>query len=126
MTRYVWEERGHEPMSPAQQRLLNAACQDLEHLPWHGFRLSKDEYRWLISATALKLKMVPGINTGHGRPGLVILGRSSLELTRTDATTAIRLAFDLGDHPEDQGLATGFRWGPTVTLARYVTTEEPA
>lgn len=122
-----WEESGHVPMSRAQQKLLNAACQDLsDNVRWHGVVLSKDDWRHVLSATILGDRLIPGINMGEGAPGLIRLPRSSLELTKTQATKAIHTAFEIGDHPADQGLdIPPIRWGPLVTLARFVTEDEP-
>lgn len=125
--RQDWQESGNTPMTRAQQRLLNSACQDLsEMVRWHGVVLSKDDWRHVLSATILGDRLIPGINMGEGAPGLIRLPRSSLELTKTQATKAIHTAFEIGDHPADQGLdIPPIRWGATVTLARFVTEEEP-
>lgn len=109
-------------MSRKQQKLLNAACGDLsDQLPWRYsgqfVRMSKDDWRHLISSTILGSKFVDGIENG-----LVALGRSSLELEGNDATDAITLAFSLGDDPEHYGL-TGRRrvaWSKSVCLARGI------
>ena len=120
-----WQESGRGPMTRKQQKLLNAACGDLAaSLRWHGQRFDKDDFRLLICAVVLGERMVPGINTGMGAPGLVRMGRSSKELTKAQATEAIRMAFDIGDFPEDQGIASPpVRWGPAVCYARWVTDE---
>lgn len=121
-----WQERGHQPMTRQQQKLLNAACGDLaDRIPmWHGIRFGKDDYRHLISACVLGERLVPGINTGHGNPGLIRMSRSSKELTKSQATEAIRMAFDIGDNPADQGLAIKpIRWGAVVVMARWVADE---
>lgn len=118
-----WQESGRQPMSRAQQRLLNAACGDLAlEIPrWHGIRFGKDDYRHLIAACVLGERIVPGVNTGEGNPGLIRMSRSSMEFNKTDATSAIRMAFDIGDDPSDQGLAIKpIRWGAIVCLARFV------
>ena len=123
-----WQESGREPMSRKQQNLLNAACGDLaDGMRWHGIRFDKDDFRLLICAVVLGERMVPGINTGERPAGLVRMGRSSKELTKSQATEAIHMAFDIGDNPKDQGLNLDpIRWGPVVCLARWVTTEEAA
>ena len=124
-----WQESGREPMSRAQQKLLNAACGDLALcIPrWHGIRFDKDDYRHLIAACVLGERIVPGVNTGEGNPGLIRMSRSSLEFTKSQATEAIRMAFDIGDHPGDQGLAMEpIRWGALVCLARFVVDEAAA
>ena len=121
-----WQQQGDTPMTRKQQNLLNAACQDLSDSLrfWHGLRFSKDDFRHLISAVVLGERLVPGINTGHGPPGLIRMARSSTELTKSQATEAIRTAFEIGDNPKDQGLdVPQIRWGATVCLARFVADE---
>jgi hypothetical protein len=124
-----WQEQGNAPMSRKQQNLLNAACGDLAMaIPrWHGIRFNKDDYRHLIAAVIRGERLVPGINTGEGNPGLIRMSGRSSEFTKTEATKAIRMAFDIGDYPQDQGLAIRpIRWGATVCLVRYVADEEQA
>jgi hypothetical protein len=123
-----WQESGREPMSRQQQKLLNAACGDLaEQLRWHGIRFSKDDYRHLLSAVVLGERLVPGVNTGEGPPGLVRMSRSSLELSKSDATKAIRMAFDIGDYPQDQGIpARAVRWCEVIVKARWFVDEAAA
>lgn len=123
-----WQESGRAPMSRKQQNLLNAACADLAaNMRWHGIVFSKDDFRGLLSACVLGERIVPGVNTGHGAPGLIRMARSSTELTKSQATEAIRMAFDIGDYPADQGLScAAVRWGPVVCLARFVVMEEAA
>ena len=121
-----WQESGRAPMTRDQQKLLNAACGDLAQcIPkWDGVRFSKDDYRHLIAAVVLGERIVRGINTGEGNPGLIRMSRTSLEFTKSEETQAIRMAFDIGDHPEDQGLTIRpIRWGAVVCLARFVEQE---
>lgn len=125
----TWEETGREPMSRKQQKLLNAACGDLETgiRFWGGSRFSKDDFRHLLSACVLGERLVPGVNTGNGDPGLIRMARSSLELSKSEATEAIQMAFDIGDNPRDQGLkCKPVRWCDVVRLARGITDEEMA
>jgi hypothetical protein len=122
-----WQESGREPMTRKQQKLLNAACGDLaDQLRWHGIVFDKDDYRHLLAAVVLGERLVPGVNTGMGNPGLIRMSRSSRELTKSQATEAIRMAFDIGDNPEDQGLPSRpVRWCEVICLARWFV-EEPA
>jgi hypothetical protein len=118
ITRAEWELRGNAPMTRKQQKLLNAVCGDLQQLRWHGIVFSKDDFRHLVSAVVLGERLVPGVNTGEGAPGLIRMARSSLELTKTQATQAIRMALDIGDNPADQGLPDRpVRWSDTVLHA---------
>lgn len=125
-----WQESGRAPMTREQQKLLNAACGDLADQIrfWHGIRFNKDDFRHLISAVVLGERLVPGIVTGNAvAPGLIRMSRSSLELTKSDATTAIRMAFDIGDRPEDQNLpCKPVMWCAVVCLARFVSDEVAA
>jgi hypothetical protein len=106
-----------------QRKLLNSACGDLASgLKWHGFRLSKDDYRHLIAGTILRWRMMPGIDRGDGvAPGLIMLGGSSLDLSVKQCAEAIELCFLLGDCPEGQGIdAPPIRWGVVVCGARWL------
>lgn len=123
-----WQATGKDQMTRGQQKLLNAACGDLAVgiRFWGGHRFDKDDFRHLIAACVLGERIVPGVNTGHGDPGMIRMARSSLELTKSQATEAIRMAFDIGDYPKDQGLScAAVRWGPVVCLARWVVQEFP-
>jgi hypothetical protein len=116
----TWQESGREPMSRQQQKLLNAACGDLgNQIRWHGIVFGRDDYRHLLAAVVLGERLVPGVNNGHGKPGLIRMSRSSLELNRTQATECIQTAFDIGDNPEDQGLeCKAVEWCPVIKMAR--------
>lgn len=106
-------------MSAAQRRLLNAVCGDLEQIHWHGNRLDKDSWRHLLSAVSAGQRMMPGWQYGDGRPqGIIMLGKSSLALTKSEATDAITLGIHLGDHPDEQGMdVKPVRWCDVVLLA---------
>lgn len=121
-----WRAQGTQRMTDEQRRLLNAACGDLaQHLLWHSIRLSKDDYRHLICGTLLGFRTVPGIELGDGKRGWIMLGGSSLDLTRTQATDAITLAFHLGDFPAEQDIdAPNVPWCDVVCGARGITDSE--
>lgn len=123
-----WQESGAEKMTRKQQKLFNAACGDLAaQINWHGNRLSRDDFRHMIAAAVLGTRLMPAINTGEGGPGLIMLGRSSRDLNRSEATTAIRMAFDIGDNPQDQNLpARPVRWCQSVVMARWIQADEQA
>lgn len=116
-------------LTDEQRRLFNAACGDLARcLTWHGFRLSKDDWRHFISGTVLGFRMLPGIPLGNGAPGFVMLGGSSLDLTKPKCTEAIQIAFGIGDAPWEYE-PTQFKpvqWCGVVRLARGITDEELA
>lgn len=121
-----WQLQGKGRMTDAQRRLLNAACNDLAlGINWHGNRLSKDDFRHMISGTILGWRMMPAIDMGQGAQGFIFLGGSSLNLTRSQATDAIQAAFYIGDRPDDQGLkSVPVRWCDVVCLARGISDSE--
>jgi hypothetical protein len=114
-----WNERGNAKISDAQRKMLNAVCGDLAgQIQWHGNKLNKDDFRHLFSAVAAGQRMMPGWHYGDGRaPGFIMLGKSSLSLTRSEASDAITMAIQLGDDPESQGIkAAKVAWSDTVLL----------
>ena len=124
ITREDWELKGPGRMTDAQRKMLNAACGDLAAgIVWHGNnRLTKDDYRHFICGTVLGWTVLPGIDRGDGKPaGFIMLGGSSLDLTRQGATEAIEIAFAIGDHPEGQGLSCGpVSWCDVIRAARGI------
>ncbi len=113
-----WKERGDGMMTDKQRRMLNAICGDLAaQLSWHGQRLTKDDWRHLVAGTMIGWRTMPGIDRGEGAPGWIMLGGSSLKLTRSMACDAITVLVQIGDHPEEQGMrARAVRWSDTVLL----------
>ena len=60
-------------------------------------------------------RMMPAIDRGEGAAGFIMLGRSSLNLTRSQAADAITVGVHIGDNPEEQGLkARAVRWSDSV------------
>ncbi|SDW93811.1 NinB protein [Lysobacter enzymogenes] len=98
--------------------MLNAICGDLaRQINWHGCRLDKDDWRHLLSGTAAGWRAVPTINQGDGQFGIVLLGSSSLKLTKQQAQGAITQGLVIGDDPSSQGLkAQPVRWSDAVLL----------
>ncbi len=121
-------EPWQEMLSDDQRSLFNAACGDLaKQINWHGNWLSKDDWRHMISGTVLGWRMMPGIDMGDGKPGVVMLGGSSLNLRKAECTEAITMAFHLGDCPSEQGLkCKPVRWCDVICLARGITDMERA
>lgn len=113
-----WKQEGESKMTPEQQKLLNAVMGDLaKHLKWHGFKLTKDDWRHLVSGSILGWRLMPGIDRGQGAPGFIYLGGSSKDLTKSQASEAITMAVHIGDHPDEQGLdAKPIRWSDTVLI----------
>lgn len=119
-----WQEMARRE----QLNLLNAACGDLaQQISWHGFRLSRDDWRHMLSGTILGWRMMPAIDKGEGAAGLIMLGGSSLDLSKDQCTDAITLCFSIGDDPESQGLKSKpVRWCQSVCGARWLVSEEAA
>lgn len=116
-------------LTEKQRKILNAACGDLAaQILWHGFRLSKDDWRHFIAGTILGWRMLPGINRGEGAPGFVMLGGSSLDLSKEQCSEAITLVFAIGDAPweYEPSQTRRVRWCDKVLLARGVTPQEMA
>lgn len=112
-----WEECGNQGMTDAQRRMLNAVCGDLaKHLHWHGAKLSKDSWRHFLSAVSAGQTMHRGWDYGEGHPhGFIVLGKSSLELTRAEAKDAITMGIHLGDDPSSQSMdAAPVKWSDAV------------
>lgn len=124
MTAEPWTEA----ITEQQRKILNAACADLAaQVKWHGFRLTKDDWRHLLAGTFLGWRMMPGVDMGDGRPGLIMLGGSSLKLTKAQCIDAITQAFAIGDDPSSQGLPfPPVRWSLAVCLARGIPYEQEA
>ena len=122
----VISEPWQDMLTVQQRKIFNAACGDLaEQVKWYGFRLSKDDWRHFLSGTVLGWRMLPGIDRGEGAPGFVMLGRSSLDLSKEKCSDAISLAFSIGDAPweYEPTQKTRVRWCAAVCKARYLTDE---
>lgn len=113
-----WKLDGAGGMTGRQQKMLNAVCGDLaSQLSWHGNRLSKDDWRHMVAGTILGWRMMPAIDRGEGAQGFIMLGGSSLKLSRSQAAEAITALLQIGDHPDEQGLsAKPVRWSDVVLL----------
>lgn len=113
-----WDLDGTGRMTEKQRNMLNAVCGCLaEQLPWHGFRISKDDYRHMLAGTLLGWRTFPGIDRGEGAPGFIMLGGSSLDMSRSTAANAIACGLHIGDHPESQRLPSKpVRWSDAVML----------
>lgn len=113
-----WETGGEGRMTDKQRRMLNAVCGDLAaQLKWHGNRLSKDDWRHLFAGTVLGWRMMPAYDRGEGAAGFIMLGGSSLNLSRTQAADAITMGLHVGDDPESQGIdSPRVRWCDAVLL----------
>lgn len=118
-----WDERGSEPMTRKQQKMLNGVCGCIaEQLYWKGadnrqIVLGKDDWRHLFSAVILGPRLMQGWDHGSGPGGFIILERSSLELTKSQACDAITMALHFGDFPSEQGInARPVSWSRAVLI----------
>ena len=119
ISRADWDLDGEGKMTDAQRRLLNAVCGDLANqISWHGFKLTKDDFRHMIAGTMLGWRMMPAIDRGQGAAGFIMLGGSSLDLSRSQAKDAITCGLHIGDHPEEQSLKCGpVTWSDVIYRA---------
>lgn len=105
-----WEQRGTEPMTRKQQKMLNAVCGDIAtQLYWRtadGQRvdLDKDDWRHLFAGVILGIRFLQGWDHGSGPGGFIVKTRSSLELSKSQACDAITMALHFGEHPEEQNI----------------------
>lgn len=91
------EKRSHE-----QNALLWSVLTDLsKQVLWHGEKLTKDEYKDLLTAGLKKQRAIPGIDGGF-----VVLGTSTSKMTKQEMTDLITLAHAFGDERE-------VKWSPT-------------
>lgn len=113
-----WQLDGMGRMTDQQRKMLNAVCDCLaRQVTWHGNRLGKDDWRHMLSGTVLGWRMMPAIDRGEGAPGFIMLGGSSLSLSKAQAAEAITVGVHLGDHPEEQGLKCNrVQWSDKVLL----------
>lgn len=118
LTANDWQVRGETGMTDAQRRMLNAVAGDLARsIRWHGFRLDKDDFRHLLAGTMLGWRMMPAIDRGDGKVGFIMLGGSSLKLSKSQAADAITQGLAIGDDPSSQGIdAQPVRWSDAVLL----------
>jgi hypothetical protein len=121
-------ETWKELITYQQRKILNAACGDLaEQISWHGFKLSKDDWRHLVSGTIKGWRMMPAIDRGEGAAGFIMLGGSSMDLSKEQCIDAITQVFLIGDDPSTQGLKSKpVRWCASVCKARWLTDEREA
>lgn len=76
-----------------QNALLWALLTELsEQVPWHGIKLSPDEYKDLLSAGLVKAKVVPNIEGN----GFVILGQRTSKMTKGEFSELIELVYAFG------------------------------
>ena len=91
-----------EKRSQEQNALLWSVLTDLSRqVMWHGQKLTKEEYKDLLTAGLKKQRAIPGIDGGF-----VVLGTSTSKMTKQEMTDLITLAHAFGDERE-------VKWSPT-------------
>lgn len=91
-----------EKRSLPQNQLMWSVLTDLsKQVPWHGEKLTKEEYKDLLTAGLKKQRAIPGIDGGF-----VVLGTSTSKMTKQEMTDLIMLAHAFGDERE-------VKWSPT-------------
>lgn len=91
-----------EKRSLPQNQLMWSILSDLsKQVPWHGEKLTKKEYKDLLTAGLKKQRAIPGIDGGF-----VVLGTSTSKMTKQEMTDLITLAHAFGDE-------RGVKWSPT-------------
>jgi hypothetical protein len=79
--------------STEQNALLWSVLTDLsKQVVWHGEKLTKDEYKDLLTAGLKKQRAIPGIDGGF-----VVLGTSTSKMTKAEMAELITLAHAFGD-----------------------------
>lgn len=108
-------------MTRDQQKLLNAACGDLATgLRWDSAILNKDEWRMLMTSAIIGQRRIR-----NPLGGIIIMGRSSKELSTAEASEAITLCYSIGDAPHEYGVdAKQVRWCNVIKLARGIGNDE--
>lgn len=91
-----------EKRSLPQNQLMWSILSDLaKQVPWHGEKLTKEEYKDLLTAGLKKQRAIPGIDGGF-----VVLGTSTSKMKKQEMTDLITLAHAFGDE-------RGVKWSPT-------------
>jgi len=91
-----------EKRSQEQNALMWSVLTDLsKQVMWHGEKLTKEEYKDLLTAGLKKQRAIQGIDGGF-----VVLGSSTSKMTKQEMTDLITLAHAFGDERE-------VKWSPT-------------
>lgn len=91
-----------EKRSNEQNALLWSILTDLsKQLLWYGEKLTKEEFKDLLTAGLERQRAIPGIDGGF-----VVLGTSTSKMTKQKMTDLITLAHAFGDEQ-------GVKWSPT-------------
>ena len=76
-----------------QNSMLWALLSDIAaQIPWHGIKLSAEEYKDLLSAGLVKSKFVPNMSGS----GFVILGQRTSKMTKSEFCDLLELVLAFG------------------------------
>jgi hypothetical protein len=93
-----------EKRSLDQNALMWSCLTDLSRqVEWYGNKLTKEEFKDLLTAGLKKQKAIPGIDGGF-----VMVGSSTSKMTKEEMSDLITLAHAFGDE-------RGVKWSPTST-----------
>ena len=82
-----------EKRSQEQNALMWSVLTDLsKQVMWHGEKLTKEEFKDLLTAGLKKQRAIPGIDGGF-----VVLGTSTSKMTKAEMAELITLAHAFGD-----------------------------
>ncbi len=91
-----------EKRSLDQNALMWSCLTDLsKQVEWYGQKLTKEEFKDLLTAGLKKQKAIPGIDGGF-----VMVGSSTSSMTKEEMSDLITLAHAFGDE-------RGVKWSPT-------------
>ena len=87
------EFRGPQRSLPQNAKMWSCLSEIAEQLPWHGIKLSPDDWKLLfLDALSREVRMIPNLEGN----GLVSLGRSSSELSVAEMADLITLIEEFG------------------------------
>jgi hypothetical protein len=77
--------------SASQNRLMWAVLNQLTPIDWYGNKLTKEEWKDMITASIKRQKVVPGIDGGF-----VVLGARTSKMTIKEMNEVIEAAYAFG------------------------------
>lgn len=87
------EFKQHKRSTPQNDRMWAMLTDVASQLPWHGIKLSADDWKLLfLDALKREVRMVPNIDGN----GFVSLGRSSSDLSKAEMSDLIELIHQFG------------------------------
>ena len=91
---------GREKRSKSQNARLWATLTDVaDQVEWHGQKLSQEDWKHIFTASLIKQRAVPGIDSGF-----VVLGQSTSKLSKAQFSDLLELIYAFGANH-------GVRWG---------------